>query len=116
MANCPVYSSSGRSAINSASVSGFGLRQVCRPLDHPTGGMLCNAMVLEPGLQSLPAVVGGFFAVGGAVIGVEAVGRVGIEHDLARLVRVFERLFHLLDAFNGNAGVGAAIKAEDRRL
>src|SRR3954451_11659349 len=92
------------------------MRESVRLFGCRGGGTLCNAMILEPGLESLPAVVGCFFPIGGVIVGVKGVWYVGIEGNLARLVSFFKRFFHLLDALDGNAGVGSAVKAKDGGL
>ncbi len=43
---------------------------------------LGGAVLLEPLLQPLPAILGLFFTVARAVVSVEAVGRIRVEHDL----------------------------------
>src|SRR5262249_43614585 len=67
-----------------------------------------HAVLLEPLQQPLPPVLGLVFPVAGTVVGVEAVRRVGVEHDLARLLR--------LGPLVRDAGRGPAVKAPPRRV
>src|SRR5581483_396445 len=74
------------------------------------------AVFLEPGLHLIPGVFRGFLAVAGAIIGVEAVRRAGIDLELGGLLVGRKRFFHLLHLRDRNAGVSPAVKAEYRRL
>ena len=77
-----------------------------------------NPVLLEPGEHALPAVVGGFLAVARPVIGVERVRHavVDVDHRLAVLAEGDERRAHALDRVQGDAGVGAAVQAQHRRV
>src|SRR5437868_6548004 len=75
-----------------------------------------RAVLLEPGLQPLPAVLRGLRPVARAVVGVEGVRRLRIDHELAGLVGRRAGLLHLLGGRDRDALVGAAIEAEHRRL
>src|ERR1051325_963598 len=82
--------------------------------------LLCRAVLLEPGLQTVPAVGRGLLVVGGAVVGVEAVARVGVD-DYLRLarglrLRGFERGPHLLDRLLWDALILRAVEAEYGRV
>src|SRR5512134_1499072 len=71
----------------------------------------------EPGEAALPAVRGGFLAEAGPVVGVEAVRRVRVDHELALTVAgSFERIAQILDRVVRNAAVRPAVETEHRRL
>src|SRR5260221_553744 len=75
-----------------------------------------SAAAAKPREHPLPAVLGGFLAVGRAIVGVEAGRRVRIGADLRFLAGRLQRGAHAIDALVWNPRVGAAIKAEHRRL
>src|SRR4051812_4263551 len=64
---------------------------------------LRHAILLEPRLQALPAILGGSLAVTGAIVRVEGVRRVRIDDDLGGLARTLESLAHLLDRLDRDA-------------
>src|SRR5690606_23496368 len=67
----------------------------------PTGEPGSSQMLVEPGKGPLPAIFGGFFAIAGPVVGVEGMGRIGVQHKFRRLGRIAaldQRGLHLLHA------------------
>src|SRR5215510_7423334 len=74
------------------------------------------AEALEPLLQAAPPIRGGVGAVRLAIIGEEAVRCAGVDDDLRLTMRGLQGRAHLLDALLRDAGVGAAVESEHRRL
>src|SRR6185369_5561244 len=82
----------------------------------PSGIPSRHPVAPEPLEHAFPAVLGGFLAIGGPVVGIEAVRRVRIDVEIGRLARLLERGAHALDALDGNARVRTAIEAQHGRL
>src|SRR5260370_39890208 len=78
-------------------------------------GSSCDSVVLEPGQHSLPAVLRLLRTIARTVIGVEAVGRIGIDDNLRGLGRGLERGAQCVDLRYRDTGIGAAVEPEDRR-
>src|SRR5215467_10047909 len=74
------------------------------------------AVLLIPFAQSSPAVFCRFFAVAGAIVGIEAVWRVWVDDDFRFAVRCLECFAHLLYCFERDTRVFAAIQSEHGNL
>src|SRR5450830_550633 len=76
-------------------------------------------MLFEPFQGAFPAVFGSFLAVAGAVVGMEGMRRVGVDHELrgtGGLRAGRQRGLHALHGVQRNAGIGAAVQAQHRGL
>jgi len=75
-----------------------------------------NAVVLEPSEHPRPAVPGLLGPIARTVIGVETVGRIGIDDNLRGLARRLQRGLHCGELSNGDAGIRTAVETEDSRV
>src|SRR5262245_45158991 len=73
-------------------------------------------VLFEPGDHLLPGVFGRVLAVAGAIIGMEAVRRAGVNLDLESLSRRLQRPLQRVDLAYRNALVCLAVEAEHRRF
>ena len=73
-------------------------------------------MLLEPGEQSAPAILSGLFTITWSIIGKEGMGRIGVDDNNGWPVRGLEGLFHLLDGFERDALIAAAVETEHGSL
>src|ERR1700723_2624124 len=84
--------------------------------DYSTGGPraagLRDAVFLEPGEHHRPGVFGGIGVVARPIVGVEAMRRVRIDLELARLASRLAHIFALLDVFQRNARVLPAVEGQ----